>query len=309
MKKLRYVFAALAATFMTVFPLAACNSRESKDDELGHFQNESQPEAPQEPEVDIGGGNDYEEQVPPEEQTQPEVEVAPPDKGNEKPDEGKNPDEDDKKPNTVTYFTVTAEGVNIRSGAGTGYAVRGQAEKSTLYCLSEDAGGWYKTEYRNKTAYVSSKYCTLVNMPSSGNELIEAVIEEGCKLLGTPYVYGATRLHDGRGNFYKSFTTDEFDCSSLMQYIFYKGANKLIDVNTRTQVYQGTTVTAAQLKRGDLMFFTNAQRKNNKGVERIGHVALYLGDNYILHTASDYAKIEQISSTRWGYFIQAQRII
>ena len=303
MKKLRYVFAALAATFMTVVPLAACNSRDGKSNDSNKFQNESQSSAPQEPEVDIGGGNDYEEQIPPEEQAHPDVEVAPPDKGSEKPDET------DKKPDTVTYFTVTAEGVNIRSGAGTGYSVRGQAEKSTLYCLSDDAGGWYKTGYRNKTAYISSKYCTIVNMPSSGNELIEAVIEEGCKLLGTPYVYGATRLHDGRGNFYRSFTTDEFDCSSLMQYIFYKGANKLLDVNTRTQVYQGTTVTAAQLKRGDLMFFTNAQRKNNKGVERIGHVALYLGDNYILHTASDYAKIEQISSTRWGYFIQGQRIL
>ena len=57
------------------------------------------------------------------------------------------------------------------------------------------------------------------------------------------------------------------------------------------------------------MFFTNASRKNNVGVERIGHVAMYLGDNYILHTASDYAKIEQISSTRWSYYIQTQRII
>ena len=57
------------------------------------------------------------------------------------------------------------------------------------------------------------------------------------------------------------------------------------------------------------MFFTNATRKNYTGVERIGHVALYLGNNYILHTASDYAKIEQISPTRWSYYIQTQRII
>lgn len=281
MKKLRYFFAALAASFITVIPLAACNYADDKNDKDGqnHIQDDNQSEVSQEPQTDLGA------QTLPEEATTPE------------------------KPNTITYFTVTTDGVNIRSGAGTDYSVRGQAEKSILYCFSGDSGGWYKTDYRNKSGYVSSKYCTLVNMPSSQNELIEAVIEEGCKLLGTPYVYGAVRLHDGRGNFYKSFTVDEFDCSSLMQYIFYKGAGKLLDVNTRTQVYQGTTVERSQLKRGDLMFFTNAQRKNNKGVERIGHVALYLGDNYILHTASDYAKIEQISSTRWGYFIQGQRIL
>ena len=82
-----------------------------------------------------------------------------------------------------------------------------------------------------------------------------------------------------------------------------------MQVNTRTQIYQGKTVKKSELKRGDLMFFTNASRKNNTGIERVGHVAIYLGDNYILHTASDYAKIEQISATRWGYYIQSQRIL
>lgn len=296
MKKLKYLFAVLAATFIAAVPLAACNSREAIKEGGG------QPQIPELPQLD------EKEQTPPDiGQAEPEVEVVVP---SEEPNEEVNEEPvEDSKPQTVAYFAVTADGVNIRSGAGTGYTVLGQAEKSTLYLLSGEVDGWYKTAYRNKTAYISGKYCTVVNMPASGNELIEAVVEEGCKLLGTPYVYGATRLHDGRGNFYNSFTCDKFDCSSLMQYIFYNGASKLLDVNTRTQIYQGTTVTGAQLKRGDLMFFTNAERKYNKGIERIGHVALYLGDNYILHTASDYAKIEQISSTRWGYFIQGQRIL
>ena len=209
---------------------------------------------------------------------------------------------------TVSYLSVTADGVNLRSGAGTNYSVRGSAEKSTLYSLDGSTNGWYKTGYKNNVAYLSSKYCNCVEMKASEDERIEAIIAEGTKLLGTAYVYGAVRYHDGKGNTYRNFTTSEFDCSSLMQYIFYKGAGKLLQVNTRTQIYQGTTVKRSDLKRGDLMFFTNASRKNLSGVERVGHVALYLGDNWILHTASDYAKIEQISSTRWSYFIQGQRI-
>ena len=118
------------------------------------------------------------------------------------------------------------------------------------------------------------------------------------------------RFHDGRGNKLKNFTTSAFDCSSLMQYMFYMGADgHLLDVTTRTQVVQGKTVSRANLKRGDLMFFTNSTRYNNTGVERIGHVALYLGENLILHTASDYAKIEEISAARWKYYIQSQRMI
>lgn len=212
------------------------------------------------------------------------------------------------KAKTVSYITATTNNVNLRAGAGTNYSVRGTAEKSTLYALNGETNGWYKTGYKNGTAYLSSKYGKTVEMTASGDERIEAIIAEGTKLLGTVYVYGAVRYHDGNGHLLKKFTTSEFDCSSLMQYIFYKGAHVNLQVNTRTQIYQGKTVTKSQLKRGDLMFFTNASRKNNKGVERVGHVALFLGDNWILHTASDYAKIEQITPTRWGYFIQGQRI-
>lgn len=210
---------------------------------------------------------------------------------------------------TIPYILVNTDGVNIRSGAGTTYSVVGTAQKSTMYAMLGEENGWYKTKNKNKTVYISKKYCVITDMNKSDNEEVEAVIAEGTSLLGTPYVYGATRYHDGYGNKLKGFSLNAFDCSSLMQYMFYKGADTLLQVNTRTQVYQGTTVKKSQLKRGDLMFFTNASRKNKTGVERIGHVAIYLGDNYILHTASDYAKIEQISATRWSYYIQTQRIL
>ena len=210
---------------------------------------------------------------------------------------------------TVSYINVKSDGVNIRSGAGTGYSSRGTAEKSTMYALNDSTNGWYKTGYKNNSAYISSKYCEVVEMNASDDERIEAIIKEGTKLLGTAYVYGAVRYHDGNGRKLSGFNINAFDCSSLIQYIFYTGANVNLQMNTRTQIYQGKTVKKSQLKRGDLMFFTNASRKNLSGVERVGHVALYLGDNWILHTASDYAKIEQISSTRWSYFIQGQRVL
>lgn len=250
--------------------------------------------------------------IPPEDNEEIIAPVLPDSGAQETPDisvpEIPEPEPEPPKRKTVTYLNVLADGVNIRSGAGTGYSVRGSAEKSTMYALDGFSDGWYKTGYKNKSAYISSKYCKEITMLASEDERIEAVIAEGAKLLGTAYVFGAVRYHDGSGRLLKDFTTGAFDCSSLMQYIFYKGAAVNLHLTTRTQIYQGKTVTKSQLIRGDLMFFTNAQRKDKVGVERVGHVALYLGDNWILHTASDYAKIEQISSTRWGYFIQGQRI-
>lgn len=224
---------------------------------------------------------------------------------------GNSPEESEEQPSvqTVTYIKVTSDSVNLRTGAGTSYNIAGTAEKNTLYAALGKAGDWYKTYYKNSVVYISAKYCTVVQLETSDSEAVERTIAEGTKYLGVTYVYGAVRYHNGYGVLLSGFTAAAFDCSSLMQYIFKLGAGVNLQVNTRTQVSQGTTVQKSQLQRGDLIFFTNESRKNNTGVERIGHVALYLGDNYILHTASDYAKIEQISAVRWSYYIQAQRMI
>ena len=207
----------------------------------------------------------------------------------------------------VMYIKVTGENVNIRSGPGSGYKSLGTAQKNTLYAADGAHGNWYRTYYKGMEAYIYKDYCILVDFEAEREE-VEEVIAEGTRHMGVKYVYGATRYHNGNGVRLSGFSAQAFDCSSLMQYIFKVTADINLQMTTRTQVVQGVTVKDG-LRRGDLMFFTNAARKNNKGVERIGHVAMYLGDNYILHTASDYAKIEQISSTRWSYFIQAQRML
>lgn len=208
------------------------------------------------------------------------------------------------------YAVVLVSDLNIRSGAGTSYSALATAQKGEYFPVLGKQNGFYKTYYRGKTAYLSAgaKYTSSSSLVAS-SPAVEKVLQEGYKTLGTPYVYGAVRYHDGTGTKYKGFTQTKFDCSSLMQYIFYEGAGVLLNENTRTQVKQGTVVTRSNIRRGDLLFFTNDSRRNNTGIERIGHVALYLGDNKILHTASDYAKIEEISSKRWSYFITARRVL
>ena len=226
-----------------------------------------------------------------------------------KPEPEPEPEPEPPKISYAEYIRCTGNSVNIRSGAGTDYSTLGQAEKGENYAVVGKSGSWYKTYYRGKTAYIYASYAALLSIEQSDNEKVESVIKEGYKLIGVPYVYGAVRFHDGKGNLLGGFTAQKFDCSSLVQYIFYKGAGKLLQVNTRTQVKQGEYVAKKNLQRGDCIFFTNADRKHLSGIERIGHVALYLGNNYILHTASDYARIEKISSTRWSYYVEARRFI
>lgn len=209
------------------------------------------------------------------------------------------------------YARAKVNGLNLRSGPGSGYASLGYINAGDMVVLLSQEGDWYKTQYKNKTAYISANqsYTEAFEIELSDNAVIEKVIQEGLQLLGFPYIYGAIRYHDGSGKKLSNFDPTKYDCSSLMQYIFYHGAGVNLNMTTRTQVKQGAYVPKSDIKRGDLIFFTNSSRYNNTGVERIGHVALYLGENYILHTASDYAVIEEISTQRWKYYIETRRLV
>jgi peptidoglycan endopeptidase LytE len=243
-------------------------------------------------------------QTPPS-QSAPPTQSSPP----ENSSSGKEEPEEPPTSKYVEYIRCTGDNVNIRAGAGTNYSVLGSAEKGTMYAVIGKKGNWYKTYYKNKTAYVYAEYASVFSLQKSEDTDVENVIEEGYKLLGVPYVYGAVRLHDGKGKLLAGFTAQKFDCSSLMQYIFYKGADVLLDVHTRAQVVQGKYVKRANLQRGDCIYFTNESRQHLTGIERVGHVALYLGNDYILHTSSDYARIEKMTATRWKYYIEARRFL
>ncbi len=206
------------------------------------------------------------------------------------------------------YVQCTGNRVNLRAGAGTDSAVVGTAAKGTTYAITGKSGNWYKTYYRGKTAYISASYGAVFELEKT-KDSVERVIGEGYKLIGVPYVYGAVRFHDGQGKLLGGFTAQKFDCSSLVQYVFYKGAGKLLGLTTRAQVKQGKFVKRADLQRGDCIFFTNEDRQYNTGIERIGHVAVYLGNNYILHTASDYARIEKMTAKRWSFYVEARRFV
>ncbi|MBQ7879971.1 MAG: C40 family peptidase [Clostridia bacterium] len=236
-------------------------------------------------------------------------EITPP---NETPSEEEpQPPQEEPQPPVVEYaqyIRTTTNGVNIRSGAGTSYAVYAQAEKGETYAVVGQTGNWYKTYYRGKTAYVSTSYAAVFSLEKADAE-VEEVLEEGYRVLGVPYVYGAVRLHDGKGNLLSGFSAQKFDCSSLVQYMFYHGADKLLDVTTRTQVKQGVFVSPNDLQRGDCIFFTNESRQHLSGIQRVGHVAVYLGNNYILHTSSDYARIEKMTAARWNFYIETRRFV
>ena len=209
----------------------------------------------------------------------------------------------------AVYIKSEVNSLRVRSGPGTEYSVLGTLDKGDMAVFEGEEGDWYLTTYIERPAYISrnAAYTSLLEI-EKGSSAVESVIDVAETLLGYPYIFGSQRYHWGNGILNTDFVAGEFDCSALTLYAYFKGAGITLGLTTRDQVKQGERVDG-ELQRGDLLFFTNASRYDLTGTERVGHVAIYLGSNYILHTASDHAVIEPISEKRRSYFIEARRLI
>lgn len=95
-------------------------------------------------------------------------------------------------------------------------------------------------------------------------------------LTGRPYKYGATMKEAPRF----------FDCSLFTQYVFRE-----IEVELpRTAIDQGILgekVVLKKIQAGDLIFLKGEVGRYNKHFpEGIGHVAIYIGKNKVIHASS-----------------------
>ncbi|ASS65409.1 MULTISPECIES: C40 family peptidase [unclassified Paenibacillus] len=122
----------------------------------------------------------------------------------------------------------------------------------------------------------------------------DAIIATGKQYLGVPYKFGAS-----------SGSTDAFDCSSFMQYIFKKNG---IDLprSSKQQAAVGTPVAKDQLQPGDLVFSDT----NRDGI--INHVSLYIGDGKLLHTyrVGIGVTVSTFAGSTWdNTFVTARHVI
>ena len=124
----------------------------------------------------------------------------------EEPEEAQTPEEEAEPEEKTAAYVRAKVTLNVRAGAGTGYAILGRLDPGDCVAVREKTGDWYKTWFQGKDAYVSAQkaYAEVFSIPAT-EEKIEAVIAQGCRLLGTEYVYGAARLHDGNGRLNAAF--------------------------------------------------------------------------------------------------------
>ncbi|WP_016740590.1 MULTISPECIES: C40 family peptidase [Bacillales] len=124
----------------------------------------------------------------------------------------------------------------------------------------------------------------IVSKTAPSSDIADQVISEGMKYRGVPYKFGSSKK-----------TTRTFDCSSFTQRVF-KEVGVSLPRDSRQQSNVGQKVSKDQLQKGDLVFFHSYGSSSS----RITHVAIYAGDNKLLHT---YGKpgvtITNFKGTSW----------
>ncbi len=72
----------------------------------------------------------------------------------------------------------------------------------------------------------------------------------------------------------------KFDCSGLVYYIYHKVLGYSIPRSSSAMAAGLTKVSTSDLQVGDLVFFHTVKGR------KVGHVALYIGDNKVIHATS-----------------------
>jgi cell wall-associated NlpC family hydrolase len=176
---------------------------------------------------------------------------------------------------------VTANSLTVRSKASASSAKYGYLHKGDKITITGSSGNFYKFTYNKKTAYVSKSYISSKKVSSKENTGSD-VIEYATQFVGNPYKWGGTSLTKGA------------DCSGFVQSV-YKHFGYSLPRTSSSQRSAGKSVSWSNRQPGDIICYN-------------GHVALYMGNNKIVHANSTRTGII-ISSVNIGKKVVAVRRI
>lgn len=111
------------------------------------------------------------------------------------------------------------------------------------------------------------------------NNQQETLIKEALSHEGVPYKYGA-KMNEA---------PEVFDCSGFMKYCYQQIGHDIPRSTIEQAEFAGQTVEdITQLEPGDLLFLHGERGHYNKTFPQgIGHVVMYVGDNKVVHAASE----------------------
>ncbi len=184
------------------------------------------------------------------------------------------------------------------------------------------AGQWYKVTYDGKTGYVSKDYVKRIYSselrdPADYENVYNIALSAMKSHIGSPYVWGGSgeflttaalnslilrfpnEARRGMYDISSAYTNSgyrAFDCASLMQWGF-RQAGISISRTACDQVNNGVEVSKANVKPGDLLFFSD-----------LNHVGMYIGNGQWI-ALPDSRSFVMIMDVPWYKISRIRRVI
>lgn len=184
---------------------------------------------------------------------------------------------------------ITADSLTVRSQDSKTSKSLGYVHKGDTVTIENSSNGFYQITYKGKTAYVSQKYVSSKKTTASTKTSTNTSSSKGqqianyaTKFVGNPYRWGGTSLTKGA------------DCSGFIKAVYKKFGYNLPHSSSGLRS-KGTGVSYSNKKAGDVVCYS-------------GHVALYIGNNKIVHAANSKKGII-ISNVSYMKVVAIRRIV
>ncbi|EMT53479.1 MULTISPECIES: C40 family peptidase [Brevibacillus] len=183
---------------------------------------------------------------------------------------------------------ITGDIVNVRKSPTLDSEVIGKLPMGAVVDVLDPGAEWTKISFGQDESFVATDYLDEVSSSSESSSKEESKKRKKSSfstkelyrafepLLNTPYVLGGT-------------TTSGFDCSGFTSYVF-KELGITLPRTSEEQFQGGQAVSLDDALPGDLVFY------DTMGRGRVSHVAIYLGDDLIVHANGDDVRYEKLSN-------------
>ncbi len=192
------------------------------------------------------------------------------------------------------YAVVTTSVLNVRQEPSTSSKKIDKVYHNNTFEIISELEDWISIKTTNgSTGYLYKNYVSISDEVPTITEtsgLRQQVVNYAVQFEGNHYVYGGNSLTKG------------VDCSGFTQQVMKKFGIS-ISRTSSSQINNGQRVSKSDLLPGDLVFF------GFNG--RINHVALYMGNNMIIHANNPQTGIiiNALNDKRMRPYIGATRVI